>query len=311
MLALNHRRRYVAVAFMLLALNIILMFMVSSSFRPAVAGASSPEFHVSPTPTYEPANWTVQGEPPGPVITYCTLPSGASYDADVYTPQPAPSTPMPLAIFLHGNGLVTRANALRLGLTPASPLEFMLRTLMNNGYAVAVLDYPYTRPLDAEAGKCAVRFFRANAVTYNIDPTRIIAWGSSYGGRAATIMGTADISAGLDVGTNLNYSSRVETVLDWYGFQDAKSQSYITPDDAPFMIQHWLDDHSVLPSVSQTLYNEVTAQNIVAQLQFVANAGHIFAPHDGPTNPVYEVIAQTAITFLNNEVKNNPNPLPQ
>jgi acetyl esterase/lipase len=311
MLDHTRRRLYIAAAFILLALNLVLVFIVSSSFRPVVVGASSPQLHISPTPTYEPANWTVQGEPPSSVIQYCTLPSGATYDTDVYTPQPAPTTPMPLLIFLHGNGNETRANALKLGLTPASPLEFMLRTLMNNGYAVAVLDYPYTKPLDAEAGKCAVRFFRANATTYNIDPTRIIAWGSSYGGRAATIMGTADLSAHLDVGTNLGYSSRVETVLDWYGYQDPNSQSYITPDDAPFMIQHGLDDVSVPACVSQTLNSELTAQNIVTQIQFVANAGHIFAPYHGPTDPVYEVIAQTAVTFLNTEVKNNPNPLPQ
>lgn len=307
----TRQRLYFAAAFILLALNLVLVFVVSSSFRPTVAGASSPQYSVSPTPTFEAASWTVQGEPPNPVISYCTLPSGASYDADVYTPQPAPSTPMPLAIFFHGNGKETRATALKLGLTPASPHEFMLRALMNNGYAVAVLDYPYKPPLDAEAGKCAVRFFRANASTYNIDPTRIIAWGSSFGGRAATIMGTADSSAGLDVGTHLGYSSRVETVLDWYGYQDPASQSYITADDAPFMIQQGLDDISVPPCVSQTLYNEVKAQNIVAQIQYVANAGHIFAPQGGATNPAYEVIAQTAVTFLNAEVKNNPNPLPQ
>ena len=311
MLASIQRRLFLMVAVILVTINIILIFLLYSGFHPAVAGASFPQMHLSPTPTYEPANWTVQGEPPNPTITFCTLPSGASYNADVYTPQPVPSTPMPLAIFIHGNGNETRATALRLGQKPASPMEFMLRTFMNNGYAVAVLDYPYKPPFDAEIGKCAVRFFRANASTYNIDPTRIIAWGSSYGGRVATIMGTADSSAGLDVGTNLNYSSRVEAVLDWYGYQDINSQSYITADDAPFMIQHGLNDTNVPPCVSQVLENELTAKNIVTQIQFVANAGHIFASQGGPTNPPYEVIAQTAVTFLNTEVKNNPNPLPQ
>jgi acetyl esterase/lipase len=274
------------------------------------AAGNFPASHLSTTPTPEPAQWTIQEG-----ILYATLPFG-SYRLNIYTPNPAPQGNTPLVLFLHGccNPNTNRDNALRLGHTPADPHEYLFRALMNNGYQVATLDFPSEYPVvdehGAEAGKAAVRFFRANAATYHIDAARIIAWGSSGGGYPITIMGTADASAGLDIGPNLNYSSRVEAVLDWFG--DPTNFSYITSDDAPFLIQQGVNDAGALKTDSQNLYNDLVAAHVYAQLQWVANAGHKFAPNPGTTtNPTYEGIAQTAVTFLNNKVKNNPNPQPQ
>ncbi len=186
-----------------------------------------------PTPTFVPVKWTeING------ITYTNLPFG-TYKLNLYTPDPAPSGNTPLVLYFHGccNPNTNRNTGLRLGQTPADPHEYMFRMLIENGYQVASLDYPAEYPVvnqqDAIAGKAAVRFFRANATQYHIDPKRIIAWGSSAGGHTVDIMGTADKSARLDMGQHLNYSSRVEAVLDWYG---NISLRYITSDDAPFLI---------------------------------------------------------------------------
>lgn len=300
-----------------IALTVIVAFTAmslrGSTHRSYAAVGNLPAYSSSPgpTPTREPANWTIQQG-----ILYATLPFG-SYKLNIYTPNPAPAGNTALVIYFYGccNSNTNRNNSLRLGQTPTDPHEYLFRALMNNGYQVATVDYPSEYPVvdehGAEAGKAAVRFFRAHAATYNVDPTRIIAWGSSGGGYPVTIMGTADASAGLDIGQYLKYSSRVEAVVDWYG--DATNYSYITPDDAPFLIQQGQADSGFLKTDSQNLYNALVAAKVYAQLQWIQHAGHKFdpSPPGSTTNPTYEGIAQTAVTFLNNEVKNNPNPQPQ
>jgi acetyl esterase/lipase len=294
---------------------VTLVMMATASAIPLIgsvkhthAAAFSP---FNPTPTYEPAQWTVQEG-----ILYATLPFG-SYHLNIYTLNPPPAGITPIVLYFYGccNPDTNRDNALRLGKTPADPHEYLFRALLNNGYRVATLDYPSEYPVvnsnDVEAGKAAVRFLRANAATYNIDSTRIIAWGSSGGGNPVELMGTADQSAGFDIGQNLNYSSRVEAVVDWYG--DVTNLSYITSDDAPFLIQQGAKDSSFLKTDSKNLYNALIAANVYAQLQYVANAGHKFAPSPigSTTNPTYEGIAQSAVSFLNAKVRDNSNPLPQ
>jgi acetyl esterase/lipase len=261
-----------------------------------------------PTQTPEPAKWTIQEG-----IPYATL-NGTTYKLNIYTSVPAPRGNAPIVLFFHGccNPATNRDTALRLGKKPTDPHEYMFRALLNNGYLVASLDYPAQYPItnnyDAEAGKAAVRFLRAHAATYHIDSKRIIAWGSSGGGNPITIMGTADKSAGLDVGKYLKYSSRVEGVLDWYG--DVNTQ-YVTSDDTPFLIQQGADDSNSLIKGSVRMYKALMAAHVFVQLQYVQNAGHQFSSRTGSSNPDYEGIAQTAITFLNAMVRDNPNPLPQ
>ena len=261
-----------------------------------------------PTPTARPVRWTeING------ITYATLPFG-TYKLNIYTPNPPPSGNTPIVLYFHGccNPDTNRNNALRLGQTPMDPHEYVFRLLLYNGYQVATLDYPAEYPIvnknDAIAGKSAVRFLRANAAQYHINPKRIIAWGSSGGGHPAVILGTADKSAGLDKGQYLHYSSRVEAVLQWYG---TISLQYITSDDAPFVIQQGDEDNGPAKKDSLELLNALLAVNVVAQLQYVAHAGHQFEPTGGEPNPDYEDIAKTAVSFLNAEVRDNPNPEPQ
>jgi acetyl esterase/lipase len=268
-----------------------------------------------PTPTFLPAKWTMQEGISYGIVPTDQHPKGETFELNLYTPDPTPSGKTPIVLFFHGccNLKTTRVNALRLGHNPADPHEYMFRALLMNGYQVAALDYPIRYPHpelnSAEAGKAAVRFLRAHADQYHIDPTRFICWGSSGGGWPCTIMGTTDKSSKLDIGANLNYSSRVEAVLDWFGITDLQ---YITPDDAPFLIQQGDKDKSVPPVTSQDLYNALMKAGVFVQLQMVQDAKHMFVPlRGGTTNPDYAEIVQTAIIFLNAKVKNNPNPLPQ
>ncbi len=268
----------------------------------------------SPTPTIEPAHWTVLKH-----IHYVTI-AGVTYIFNLYTPSPAPGADTPLVLVFHGcctTGVSVNNPdvVLQLKNTPISPVAYLFHALMNNGYQVATLGYPINNiaatTATGIAAKAAVRYFRANAAQYHIDPTRIIAWGYSMGGDPANLLGIASANEApkFEVGKNLQYSDRVEAVLDWCGMTDIIKPAWIDGGDAPTLIQHGTLDTSVKPSMSLTLFHELTAAHVFVELQWVQNGKHMFAGTN--INPDFTGITETAITFLNAEVRDNPNPLPQ
>jgi acetyl esterase/lipase len=98
--------------------------------------------------------------------------------------------------------------------------------LVCKGYAVASIDYRLsgTAPFPAQIYdvKAAIRFLRANAQTYKLDPKRFATFGSSAGGHlaglAATSGGIADLED-LTLG-NSGVSSSVAAGVVWYGPTD-------------------------------------------------------------------------------------------
>jgi acetyl esterase/lipase len=74
-------------------------------------------------------------------------------------------------------------------------------------------------PAQADDAQRAVRFLRANAAQYGIDPTRIGAVGFSAGGHLASLLGTTDTRDNSD--SKLSpFSSRVQCVVDVFGPSD-------------------------------------------------------------------------------------------
>lgn len=96
----------------------------------------------------------------------------------------------------------------------------------SRGYAVASIDYrlapTYTWPAQIEDVKAAVRWLRANAARFDLDPERIGVFGTSSGGHLAAVLGTSGgvtSLEGMHLG-NPQYSSRVKAVVDFYGPTD-------------------------------------------------------------------------------------------
>jgi acetyl esterase/lipase len=94
------------------------------------------------------------------------------------------------------------------------------------GYAVASIDYrlapDHIWPSQIEDCKAAIRWLRANAARFNLDPNRIGVFGASAGGHLAAILGTSggvDALEGVAHG-NAQFSSRVKAVVDFYGPTD-------------------------------------------------------------------------------------------
>jgi dipeptidyl aminopeptidase/acylaminoacyl peptidase len=99
------------------------------------------------------------------------------------------------------------------------------REAAKRGYIAVAIDYRQwawgSFPAQIHDVKCAVRWLRANARKYKIDPDRIGAVGWSAGGYLALMLGFTDPSDGLEGECgNTNYSSRVQAVVSLAGVSD-------------------------------------------------------------------------------------------
>ncbi len=94
---------------------------------------------------------------------------------------------------------------------------------LDHGYAVVSINYRGSEqakfPAAVSDCKAAIRFIRANAGKYNLDADRIAAWGESAGGNLVSMLGTTGNVDTLngDNKENLQYSSAVQAVVDWFG----------------------------------------------------------------------------------------------
>ena len=81
--------------------------------------------------------------------------------------------------------------------------------------------------------KAAVRWLRANAKRYGLNPTRIGTWGPSAGGHLVALLGTTGgVKKLKGTGGNLDQCSCVQCVVDWFGPTDLATMGgrYDKPD---------------------------------------------------------------------------------
>ena len=92
------------------------------------------------------------------------------------------------------------------------------------GYALASINYRLSQhaifPAQIEDCKAAVRWLRARATEFKLDPNRFAGWGASAGGHLVTMLGVAGHVTEFEVGAHLNVSSRVQCVVDYFGPTD-------------------------------------------------------------------------------------------
>ncbi len=146
-------------------------------------------------------------------LAYATLSSAQKLD--LYVPTTG-SGPFPVVIMIHGGGFMFGDKSDGAGLTGVDQL-------LAAGYAVASINYRLSGeaqyPAQINDAKASVRFLRANAAKYNLNPDKFGAWGASAGGNLVSLLGTtcgvAELE-GPELG-NADQSSCVQAVVDWFG----------------------------------------------------------------------------------------------
>ena len=147
-----------------------------------------------------------------PALEYANI-SGKSLLLDLRVPDG--SGPYPTIVYLHSGAWIS-------GDRTGGPAIRQAK----RGYAVASIDYPlapqFVWPAQIEACKAAVRWLRANAARFHLDPDRIGVFGTSAGGHLGAVLGTSGEEGSLEGLTlgNPQFSSRVKAVIDFYGPTD-------------------------------------------------------------------------------------------
>lgn len=217
--------------------------------------------------------------------------------------------PYPALIFIHGGGWST-------GRRQNNSIEIKLAA--ERGYVAVTVDYrltsvndglkaKYPFPAQLHDVKCAVRWLRANAEKYSIDPAHIGAYGYSAGGHLALLLGLTDPSDDMEGNCgNLYFSSKVQAVVSRAGPADlltffetkyadraavmrlvggspeempeeyrvASPATYVSEDDPPVLTIHG-DQDTVVPSQNAELLDTRMKEIGVSHtLIMVEGAGH-------------------------------------
>jgi len=219
---------------------------------------------------------------------------------DLYLPDNR-TEDVPLVVWIHGGGFVQ-----------GSKDRCRINWLLDHGYATASISYRLSNiaPFPAQIHDCkgAIRWLRANAGTYGIDPDRIAVVGHSAGAALATLLGTSSGDAYLEgaVGGNLGFSSSVGAVMCVSGTADyslrykdnpkispgfarflggkpeqfaeqmkrASSINYITKDDPPMMIMHGAKETPSHFTQSKLLHDEYQEKGLDSVHVIAEGAAH-------------------------------------
>lgn len=132
---------------------------------------------------------------------------------DVLKPQRKEK--MPAVVFVTGGGFIH-----------ANKDKYIQQRMQiaDAGYVVASIQYrvaPTGRfPQPVEDVKAAIRYIKANAAKFNVDPDNVAVMGDSAGGYLSAMVGTSNGTKKFDKGENLDQSSDVKAAVDIYGLSD-------------------------------------------------------------------------------------------
>lgn len=228
---------------------------------------------------------------------------------NILRPKQKATMPMPVVVYIFGGGWRTGDRSQ--GIAPLTPLA-------EKGYFCASIEYRLSQeavfPAQIEDCKCAIRFLRAKAKEYNLDPDRIAVWGASAGGHLAALLGTSGGVKELEgTGGWSEFSSRVQVAVDWFGPTDflrmdaagsrmkhdaaessesrliggpiqenkvktakASPLTYVTKDDSTFLIMHGDQDPLVPINQSELLVSALRKAGVKVRYEIFPGAQHGF-----------------------------------
>ncbi|MDX2037142.1 MAG: alpha/beta hydrolase [Isosphaeraceae bacterium] len=225
---------------------------------------------------------------------------------DLYLPEKSEG-PVPVIVAIHGGAWLAGSKEGAVGIREAA-----------RGYAVASVGYRLSReaifPAQIEDCKAAVRWLRAHAKEYGLDPTRIGVIGHSAGGHLASMLGTTAKASEFEKGEHLDQSSAVDAVCAMSGPSDltamaahaipgatidhdaadspesrliggpvqenkekaakANPITYVTKAAPPFLLIHGDADPLVPSNQSERLRDALERAGAKVRLEIIPGAGH-------------------------------------
>ena len=223
----------------------------------------------------------------------------------ILRPKPTPKQAMPVLVYINGSAWMHDYKDMAVGrLIEAAQRGYFGATIQIRTSGQAVF------PAQLEDAKCAIRFLRAKAPEYNIDPDRIGVWGESSGGHLAALVGlTGGVKEFDGDGGWPEFSSRVNCACamcpavdflspDWppkhnapggpafrlLGGDPANEKadlakkasplSYVSKDSPPFFIVHGNADTTVPYSQGLLLFDALKKAGAEATFHTVKGGNH-------------------------------------
>jgi acetyl esterase/lipase len=251
-----------------------------------------------------------------PDVEYANLAGFRPLLLDLYLP-PGSTGPRPLVLVIHGGGW-SRGDSRTWGAIADYPATLAMLTA--RGYVVASVNYRLSGearfPAQIQDVKAAIRFLRANAAQYHIDPARILAWGGSAGGHlaalAATSCGVAAFAPLPSTGRLPNSAAQnatlpegsdcVQGAVIWFGVFDLKALPgkntesllgcafascasalevaspirYVTASTTPMLLIHGLADTQVPAEQSRQMAKRLEEAGSPVETLFIPDVDHGF-----------------------------------
>lgn len=241
--------------------------------------------------------------PPVRVDADLTYGQGGTADLKLDLAMPAEGEgPFPAIVCIHGGGW-------RHG--DRKELTKTIEALARRGYVAVSVGYRLAPaahfPAQIEDCKAAVRWLRANAGRYHVNPDRIGALGFSAGAHLACLVGVTRKEDGLEgAGGNPGPSSAVQAVVSFFGPTDFTNRTwddqlekailepvvgatfadrpdlyrrmspvtYVTKDAPPFLFFHGIEDKLVTVRHSRALAEKLKAAGVEARVVELEGEAH-------------------------------------
>jgi len=214
-------------------------------------------------------------------------------ELDLFIPKEPMDEPMPAVVCIHGGGYVVNRRVW---------FEPFAKYLAANGIAAVTIDYrmlPAVEIIDCVFdSKAAVRWLRANAEKYGIDPNRIGAIGASAGAHLVTLLATSSGVPELEGnGGNPNVSSAIQAVVgiatpaltlrtgfppaERYGLSEEEWRllspyENASENSAPLFLIQGTADETVPPENSQDMYDKYSELGVYVELKWIPDEDHGF-----------------------------------
>jgi len=223
---------------------------------------------------------------------------------DIYQPGESTSDLHPAVFLIHGGGWTS---------FDKTGMRDMSMFLARSGFVAVAVDYRLMHgsenlwPAQLDDVQRAVRWIRAYAVKYRVDPDHIGAFGTSAGGQLAALLGMEDTRDNSDPAL-AKYSSRVQAVVDVSGpsdftvdrdpdgdaflttffggdymhrpeiWQDASPVFHVSKKTAPFLIVHGTRDANVPIAQAQELADKLKHARVPVEFLKVDDVHNFEAP---------------------------------